>query len=129
MDNFVPLITVAGTALPDPSTYNGTSSTVVDSARNTEGIVIGAVVRDDIAKVEATWRFLSVADWAKICGLFKISAGGSFINSVTFFDQTTGEYTTRQMYKSDLTSSAFLRDPDTGVLRGWTNCRLALTEV
>lgn len=41
----VALVTVAGVALPEPSTYNGNTSTLVDSARNTNGVVVGSVVR------------------------------------------------------------------------------------
>lgn len=124
-----PLVTIAGTSIPDPSTYNATTSTVVDSARNVQGVMVGAVIRDDVAKVEMTWKFLTVEKWSNICKLFKVSTGGSFINSVTFFDQTEGDYITRQMYKSDLTAGAYYRDPKTGIIRGWTNCRLALIEV
>ena len=50
------LVTVAGVALPEPSAYSGNTATIVDSARNLEGRVIGSVVRDDVAKVELSWR-------------------------------------------------------------------------
>ena len=46
------LVTIAGTPIPDPSVYNATTSTVVDSARNVQGVMVGAVIRDDIAKVD-----------------------------------------------------------------------------
>lgn len=129
MANFTPLVMVAGVRLPDPSEYNATTSTVVDSARNVEGRMVGAVVRDDIAKVECVWKFLPIKEWSTIGKLFKNSAGGSFINTVTFFDETEGAYVTRQMYVSDRTAGAYYRDKNTGMIRGWTNCRLALIEV
>mgnify|MGYP003287411265 FL=1 len=50
------LVTIAGTALPEPSSYSGTTSTIVDSARNVKGYVVGSVVRSDVAKVELSWR-------------------------------------------------------------------------
>lgn len=120
-----PLVTVGGQALPEPSTYNATTSTLVDSARNIKGVMIGAVVRNDLAKVEMTWRFLPVAKWASVLSIFT----DSFINDVTFLNQTTGLYETRRMYVSDRNAAAFRRDPDTGELLGWTGCSLSLVEV
>lgn len=123
------LVTVRGVSLPEPSTYNAQTSTLVDSARNVQGKMIGAVVRDDVAKVELSWRYLSVEDWAKIGKLFKSASGGSFINSVTFFDQTEGAYVTREMYCSDRTSGMWRRDPNSGAVMGWTDCKLSLVEI
>lgn len=123
------LVTVAGVALPEPSTYSGNTSTLVDSARNVEGIMIGSVIRDDVAKVELQWRYLTVQQWASINRLFKQSAGGSFINPVTFFDQAAGTYVTRQMYVNDRKAGMWRRNPETGEVMGWTNCTLALIEV
>lgn len=123
------LVTVAGVALPEPSTYSGNTSTLVDSARNVEGYMIGSVIRDDVAKVELTWRYLTVQQWASINSLFKRSAGGQFINSVTFFDQAAGAYITRQMYVNDRKAGMWRRHPETGEVMGWTDCSLALIEV
>lgn len=123
------LVTVGGYALPEPSTYSGNTATLVDSARNVEGKMIGSVIRDDVAKVELTWRYLTVEQWATINKLFKISAGGSFINNVTFFDQTSGGYITRKMYVSDRSAGLWRRHPTTGEIMGWTDCKLNLIEV
>ena len=123
------LVTVAGVALPEPSTYSGNTSTLVDSARNVEGVMIGSVIRDDVAKVEMTWRYLTVQQWAGINRLFKQSAGGAFINDVTFFDQAAGGYETRQMYVNDRKAGMWRRNPETGEVMGWTECSLSLIEV
>jgi hypothetical protein len=123
------LVTVGGVTLPEPSTYKANTSTLVDSARNVQGKMIGSVVRDDVAKVELSWRYLPVEEWARIGKLFKTASGGNFINSVTFFDQTEGNYVTREMYCSDRTSGMWRRDPNTGAVMGWTECHLALVEV
>lgn len=123
------LVTVGGVALPEPSTYSAQTSTLVDSARNVQGKMIGAVVRDDVAKVELSWRYLPVEEWARIGKLFKTATGGNFINSVTFFDQTEGDYVTRDMYCSDRSSGMWRRDPRTGAVMGWTECSLSLIEV
>lgn len=128
MPEFRPLCTVAGVAIPEPSKYSGTTSTVVDSARNANAVMIGTVIRDDIGKVEMSWKFITVKDWSKILKLFSIKQGGSFINSVTFFCQDTGDWETRKMYVNDRKANVFLRDKS-GNIRGYTDASLNLIEV
>ena len=123
------LVYVNGYALPEPSTYSGNTSTLVDSARNVSGYMIGSVIRDDVAKVELTWRYLSAEQWAYVNQLFSQSHGGAFINSVRFYDQTAGGYITRQMYVGDRKAGMWRRDPRTGSVMGWTDCSLSLIEV
>lgn len=124
-----PLVTVGGTALPEPSEYSGNTATLVDSARNLEGRVTGAVVRDDVGKVELGWRYLTAKQWADVNRLFKESAGGHFYNDVTFFDQSAGDWVTKTMYVSDRSAGMWRRDPETGDVMGWTGCKLSLVEV
>lgn len=119
------LVTIAGTALPEPSTYSGTTSTIVDSARNVKGYVIGSVVRSDVAKVELSWRYLTAQQWADILTLFK----KNFYNEVEFYDQTIAGWTTRTMYVGDRQAGMFRREPETGNVMGYTECSLALVEV
>lgn len=119
------LVTVAGYELPEPSTYSANTATLVDSARNVQGYVIGSVIRNDVAKVEISWRYLTVEQWARILSLFN----RSFYNSVTFFNQSTGAYETRQMYVGDRKAGMWRRHPVTGDVMGWTECKLSLVEV
>ena len=123
------LVTVNGIDLPEPSKYKGNTATLVDAGRNVEGKMIGSVVRDDVAKVEMVWNYLTVEQWAEVLSLFTISAGGSFINPVTFLDQTTGTWVEREMYVSDRDADAWKRNPRDGGLDGWLNCTLSLIEV
>ncbi len=58
------LVSIGGFDFPDPSTCNATTSTIVDSARNVQGRVVGAVVRHDVAKVELSWKYLTAYQWA-----------------------------------------------------------------
>lgn len=118
------LVTVAGTALPEPSEYDAQVSTIVDSARNTAGYVIGAVVRSDVAKVSLSWRYLTVAQWASVLSLFT----DNFYNDVTFFNMTTGKFETRTMYVGDRSTKMWRRHPETGEVLGWLDCKLALVE-
>lgn len=126
---FRALVTVGGYAFPEPSSYTANTGTLVDNGRNVQGVVIGAVVRDDVAKVEIGWRYLTAEQWAEINQCFKISSGGKFYNSVTFYDQTTANWTTRTMYVSDRNGGMWRRDPDTGEIMGWVGCKLSLVEV
>ena len=119
------LVTVAGVALPEPSEYRANTSTLVDSARNVSGYVIGSVIRNDVAKVELKWRYLTAQQWASVLSLFT----NNFYNSVTFFNQATASYTTRQMYVGDRQSGMWRRHPETGAVMGFTDCSLSLVEV
>lgn len=123
-----PLVSIGSFAFPEPSTYSATTSTVVDSGRNVQGYVIGAVIRDDISKVEMSWNFITAADWASILAQFSPARGGSFYNNVTFFCQDTNAWTTRQMYVSDRKADVFLRDAE-GNIRGYTGATFSLVEV
>lgn len=119
------LVTVAGVALPEPSFYNASTSTLVDSARNVSGYVVGSVVRSDVAKVELKWRYLTARQWADVLSLFT----NNFYNNVRFFNQATADYTTRQMYVGDRSAGMWRRHPATGEILGFTECALSLIEV
>ena len=121
------LVTVAGYALPEPSSYSGSTSTLVDAGRNVEGKFIGSVVRSDVAKVELKWNYLTVQEWANINQLF--SGPNNFVREVEFFDQTRGTWTVREMYVSDRSAGMWRRHPVTGDVLGWTDCALSLIEV
>lgn len=119
------LVSIGGYDFPEPSSYAGTTATIVDSARNVNGRVVGAVVRSDVAKVELSWKYLTATQWATILSLFN----NSFYNDVRFYNQATASYTTRTMYVSDRTAGMWRRDSRTGEVLGWTNCTLSLVEV
>ncbi len=126
---FRALVSVGDYDFPEPSTYSGNTSTLVDSARNVEGRMVGSVIRDDIAKIEMSWRYLTVEQWARIQKCFRQSSGGKFINNVTFFDQSVGGWVTKEMYVNDRKAGVWRRDPNNGDILGWTDCALALIEV
>jgi hypothetical protein len=126
---FKALVSVGGFDFPEPATYKGNTATLVDSARNAQGVTVGSVIRDDVGKVDLTWKFLTVEQWANILKCFSRARGGDFYNSVTFFCQDIGDWTTRKMYVSDRNASMFRRDPKTGDVLGYTDCSLSLVEV
>lgn len=122
------LIQIGETVLKTPSSYNAQSSDIVDSGRNVLGYVVSDVIRYDVAKVEMSWRYLTVQEWSDILKLFNPSYGGSFINTVTYYDQCSGEWQTRKMYVSDRKAGLVNLDKD-GKPRGWSDCGLSLVEV
>lgn len=119
------LVSIGGFEFPEPSSYDATTSTIVDSARNVSGYVVGAVVRSDVAKIEMSWKYLTASQWATILSLFT----NSFFNDVRFLNQATNTYQTRTMYVSDRSASMWRRDPVTGAVMGYTGCSLSLVEV
>ena len=119
------LVSIGSFDFPEPSSYNATTSTIVDSARNVEGKVVGAVVRNDVAKIELTWKYLTAQQWATILSLFT----SSFYNEVQFLNQATNTWQTRTMYVSDRNAAGWRRNPQTGEMMGYTGCSLSLVEV
>ena len=119
------LVTIGGYELPEPSSYNAVTSTIVDSGRNVEGKVVGSVVRHDVAKIELSWKYLTAQQWAEILSLFTYD----FYNEVRFINQATNNYEVRTMYVSDRNAGMWRRHPETGDVMGYTNCSLSLVEV
>lgn len=79
-------------ALPTPSDYNGSSSTLVNSARNTQGEVIGDVIKSDVAKIELRWNYLTLAQYTALAKLFEPLYNGAFFNAISFFDVIKGDF-------------------------------------
>jgi hypothetical protein len=123
------LVRVGDYDFPEPSAYSGNTSTLVDSGRNVEGKMVGSVIRDNVSKVEISWKYLTVEQWKNILQCF--TGKDKFINDVTFFDQSIGDWVTepKKMYVNDRKAGMFRRDPETGDVLGWTNCALSLIEV
>lgn len=126
---FRALVKVGDYDFPEPSTYNANTSTLVDSGRNVQGKMVGSVIRDDVSKIEISWRYLTVEQWAKIQQCFRQSTGGKFINLVEFFDQSVGGWVTKEMYISDRKAGMWRRSPTNGDILGWTDCSLSLIQV
>ena len=126
---FRALVSVDGYDFPEPSAYSGNTSTLVDSSRNVQGMMVGSVIRDDVAKIEISWRYLTIEEWARIQKCFRQSSGGKFINLVEFFDQSVGGWVKKEMYVSDRKAGLWRRHPQTGDILGWTDCSLSLIQV
>jgi len=121
------LVTIQSTPpypLPEPASYTSTTTTLTDSNLSVSGKLLGSVVRKDIVQITLSWNFMEADAWAQINQIFK----DEHINSVRFFDQTTGDWVTRDMYVSDRTAGLWRRN-QSGEVLGWTGCGLQLTEV
>lgn len=129
--SFRPLVSIDGYALPDPAPneYNFNVAQIVDSGRNLDGYVTGSVIRNDVVKISLSWNYLKAKQWSEILGLFDPEMGGSFYRNVTFYHPKLDDWTVRQMYVNDRNAGMWLRDPKTGICRGWTGSKLALIEV
>lgn len=83
-------------------TYKTTSSTLVNSARNSKGVVISTVVRAGIRKIELGWKVIRADEYAKL---------GTFFNTnfdfyVYYFDTDTMSWLTKHCYVGDRVVSA-----------------------
>lgn len=125
MANIPALVTVNGVELPEPSSYEGTTSTIVDSGRNVQGKVVGAVVRHDVAKVSMSWNYLTARQWADILSLFTTN----FYCTVKFYNQATAGYTTVRCMSPTAPAACGVEGPKTGGVMGWIGCKLSLVEV
>ena len=121
------LVSVGGYDFPEPSSYSGNTSTLVDSGRNVLGEMVGSVIRADVSKVEISWKYLTVAQWSRILQCF--NSKDNFINVVSFFDQSKGDWNEKKMYVNDRKAGMWRRDPNNGDVLGWTDCSLSLIEV
>ncbi len=83
--------------IPISSTYKTTSSTLVDSARNSSGVVVSNVIRAGIRKIEMTFRVITIADYAKLGSFFN----NNFMFYAYYFDQDTNSWLTKQFYVGD----------------------------
>ena len=87
----------AYTYLPAPSTYKMTSSTFVDSGRNSKGYVVGSVIRAGVRALEISWRFLNQTQFSLIASFFDTN----FYFECIYYDTITGQMETKIMYCSD----------------------------
>lgn len=126
--------------LPTPSDYDASASTVVDSARNVDAVVVCDVILEDIAKIELQWNFLTVAQYSQIAQLFDSKYGGSFFNFVSYFDVVKGDFdssntgtptlaTHRVFYPNDKkVKFAHITLDENGKPKGYTGVQLHLID-
>lgn len=129
MTNLITILGSPNLVLPCPSSYTATTSTIVDEGRNTSGFVVGAVIREDVAKISATFNYITVQQWASILQSFDSKYGGAFFRNIRFYNQVTGQMTTRKMYVADRTTGGMAMMDRNGNPVAWLGATLELTEV
>ena len=92
--------------LPISSTYKTTSSTVVDSSRNSKAVVVDSVIRAGIRKIEMSWRVMAIADYARLGTFFN----NNFMFYAYYFDQDTNAWVTKQFYVGDRVADALQQE-------------------
>ena len=113
---------------PCPSTYIGTTSTAVDSGRNIKSYVVGSVIREDIAAIDATFNYIKISEWSKLLKQFNSKYGGSFYRRITFFNQVTAAWETRTFYVADRSTTGLHQLDRNGMPVAWLGAKLSLVE-
>ena len=100
-------------------------ATVVDSARNANGVVVGQKVGRDQQKLNSLqWGYLSAGEWSALLKEFD-----NFYVTVSYPDMVTNDWTTRKMYPGDRSATPLHLDPDTKLPIDYINCKVNLVDV
>ena len=120
-----PFIKINGHSYPYPKRGLGLLvGTVVDSARNTNGVVVGQKVGRDQQKIDnLEWGYLPAATWSALLKEFD-----RFFVTVTYPDMVNNTWTTRKMYPGDRTAKPFHLDETTGLPRDYLECKVNLID-
>ena len=122
MQNFV---TINGVELPQPRRgLNVEIATIVDSARNANGVVIGQKVGRDQQKINnLEWGYLDAEVWETILNIFDTS----FFVTVTY-PNMLGGWTTREMYPGNRSAEPLWLDKNSGRPTHYINCKVNLID-
>lgn len=119
-------ITVNGVQFPWPDHDNGlqTTSTLVTSGYNANGVLVGQQIGRTKSKIELQWNVLDAQVWASMLQQFRSSP----VAAISYYDMEQGVIVTRQMQVSDRTAQPLRVDPNTGAWLTAQQCKLTLTD-
>ena len=122
-----PYIKINGHAYPQPRRgLEVQTATIVDSARNANGVVVGQKVGRDQQKLNALqWAYMDAATWS---ALLKEFDNGFFV-TVTYPDMVNNTWTTRKMYPGDRSAKPFHLNEATGLPLDYIECKVNLIDV
>lgn len=108
-------ITINGTKFPQPRRgLELLSATIVDSARNANGVVVGQKVGRDQQKLNNLfWGYLTAEQWSTMLQIFD----KNFFVTVTYPDMVNNRWTSRKMYPGDRTATRTILTRTRGFLR------------
>lgn len=117
-------IYVNGKAFPSPKRgLKFVTTTMVDSARNANGTVVGQKIGRDQYKLDTlTWSYLDAKTWADL-----LKELDNFFVTVKFPDQVNHEWRTLLMYPGDRTAEPYWVDDD-GFPTAYINCKVNLID-
>ena len=120
-----PFVRINGVALPQParSDFQLSVMTLVDSTRNSDGVMVGQKVGREQQKITCSWAYLDKDTWEDILQLVK-----DFYFTVKYPDMSTGEYTSRKMYCGDRSAKPFHLGTD-GLPIDYIECKMNLIDV
>ena len=99
-------------------------ATLVDSARNVNGTVVGQKIGRDQYKLNTlVWPWLSAEQWSSILKLFD-----NFYVTVRFPDPVNNAWKTMKMYPGDRSAEPYWID-DEGLPTYYTNCKVNIIDV
>ena len=121
-----PFIKVNREAFPMPGRHPTLMvATLVDSARNTAGTVVGQKIGRDQYKIDSLfWPHLKADQWARI-----LQAFSNFYVDVQFPDMVHNDWIKLRMYPGDRTAEPWLIDEQTGLPSDYINCKVNLIDV
>ena len=98
-------------------------TTVVNSGRNANGVVVGQKIGRDQYKIDGLeWSYLTAAQWEAI-----LSAIKNFFFNVTFTDPVTNQLRTVKMYCGDRQAEPYWVD-SSGSPTHYRNCKVNLID-
>lgn len=118
-------LAINGTEIPYPKRgVTPTVTTLVDSGRNANGVVVAQKIGRDQYKIDnLEWPWLTAAQWAKILSLLS-----DFFVNVTFYDPVSNSKKTLKMYCGDRTAEPYWVDSN-GKPTYYRNCKVNLIDV
>lgn len=117
-------IYVNGKPFPSPKRgLNFVVSTMVSSARNANGEVVGQKIGRDQNKLDAlVWPILDAETWSAMLREFD-----QFFVTVRFPDMVTNQWKTLKMYPGDRSAEPYMVDDD-GFPAKYINCKVNLID-
>lgn len=118
-------IKINGHVYPQPRRgLNLMVATIVDSARNSNAVMVGQVVGREQQKINALeWGYLTAGQWSELLKEFK-----NFYVTVSYPDMVNNKWTTRKMYPGDRTATPFHLDENTGLPLDYLDCKVNLID-
>jgi hypothetical protein len=117
-------LAINGNPLPPPKRGVGPIvTTLVDSGRNADGVVVGQKIGRDQYKIDALeWPWLTAAEWSNILTLL-----APFFVNLTFTDPVTNVQKTIQVYCGDRRAEPYYLD-GSGKPTHYQNCKVNLID-